>query len=374
MKEMTPVATVQPHQTRNINLRAALIHVIGDLIQSCGVLLASIIIKFYPSAQFIDPVCTFIFSIIVLLTTSRVVRDALNIFMQGVPKDFRYRELVLALSGIAGVRHVHSVHAWALSTHHVELTAHIAIDDLTDPEPILLQCQRLARQFGAAAATFQLERRGAACPQYVQRTAGAARRRLPAVRAARRAALTLRHARALTRYVQRTAGAARRRLPAVRAARRAALTLRHARALTRYVQRTAGAARRRLPAVRAARRAALTLRHARALTRYVQRTAGAARRRLPAVRAARRAALTLRHARALTRYVQRTAGAARRRLPAVRAARRAALTLRHARALTRYVQRTAGAARRRLPAVRAARRAALTLRHARALTRYAINK
>ncbi|KAJ2941354.1 hypothetical protein O0L34_g3554 [Tuta absoluta] len=168
MKEMTPVATVQPHQTRNINLRAALIHVIGDLIQSCGVLLASIIIKFYPSAQFIDPVCTFIFSIIVLLTTSRVVRDALNIFMQGVPKDFRYRELVLALSGIAGVRHVHSVHAWALSTHHVELTAHIAIDDLTDPEPVLLQCQRLARAFGAAAGTFQLERRGAPCPVCAQ--------------------------------------------------------------------------------------------------------------------------------------------------------------------------------------------------------------
>ncbi|CAG9137155.1 unnamed protein product [Plutella xylostella] len=77
---------------RNINLRAALIHVIGDLIQSCGVLLASIIIRIYPEAKFIDPVCTFIFSILVLLTSARVVRDALGILMQGVPKDFSWAE------------------------------------------------------------------------------------------------------------------------------------------------------------------------------------------------------------------------------------------------------------------------------------------
>ncbi|XP_049880044.1 zinc transporter 2-like isoform X2 [Pectinophora gossypiella] len=159
MKELTSDVAVSNAQPRNINLRAALIHVIGDLIQSCGVLLASVIIKFYPSAQFIDPVCTFVFSVLVLLTSARVVRDALNMLMQAVPPGFRYRELVSALAAIPGVRHVHSVHVWALSTHHVEMTAHVVVDELTDTEQVLRACQQLARRdFSLSAATVQVER------------------------------------------------------------------------------------------------------------------------------------------------------------------------------------------------------------------------
>ncbi|KAG7300678.1 hypothetical protein JYU34_015003, partial [Plutella xylostella] len=143
----------------NINLRAALIHVIGDLIQSCGVLLASIIIRIYPEAKFIDPVCTFIFSILVLLTSARVVRDALGILMQGVPKDFRYRACVTSLSGVCGVRHVHSLHVWAMSTGHTHVAAHVAIDELTDPAAVLGECQRILRtEHSVSHATIQVER------------------------------------------------------------------------------------------------------------------------------------------------------------------------------------------------------------------------
>ncbi|XP_026320382.1 zinc transporter 2-like [Hyposmocoma kahamanoa] len=160
MKELPSTDTViTGNRNRNINLRAALIHVIGDLIQSCGVLLASVLIKFYPAAQVVDPICTFIFSILVLATSARVVRDALAMLMQGVPPNFRYRELVGSLSSINGVRHVHSVHAWALSTHHIIITAHVAIDELTDPEIVLRECQKLARdEFEVQSATFQVER------------------------------------------------------------------------------------------------------------------------------------------------------------------------------------------------------------------------
>ncbi|XP_068624994.1 proton-coupled zinc antiporter SLC30A2-like [Battus philenor] len=158
MKDMASVEA-DVSVTKNINLRAALIHVIGDLIQSCGVLLASVLIKFYPDAKVVDPICTFVFSVLVLLTSARVVQDALGILMQGVPKNFRYRECVAALSSVCGVRHVHSVHVWALSSHYVVLTAHIAIDELSEAERVLHECQRVAReQFPVQAATFQVER------------------------------------------------------------------------------------------------------------------------------------------------------------------------------------------------------------------------
>ncbi len=69
---------------KNINFRAALIHVFGDFIQNVGVLIAAIVIYFKPEWQFIDPICTFIFSIIVLFTTINVMKDILNVIMEGI--------------------------------------------------------------------------------------------------------------------------------------------------------------------------------------------------------------------------------------------------------------------------------------------------
>lgn len=61
----------------NINVRAAFIHVLGDVLQSIGVFCAAIIIYFKPTWQLADPICTFIFSIIVLWTTITIMKDAI---------------------------------------------------------------------------------------------------------------------------------------------------------------------------------------------------------------------------------------------------------------------------------------------------------
>jgi len=61
----------------NMNVRAALIHVIGDVIQSVGVFVAAGVIYFWPQYSIVDPICTFVFSIIVLFTTFTIMKDAL---------------------------------------------------------------------------------------------------------------------------------------------------------------------------------------------------------------------------------------------------------------------------------------------------------
>lgn len=68
----------------NINVRAAFIHVIGDFIQSLGVFIAALIIFFRPDLAYIDPICTFLFSILVLVTTFNIIKDVLNVFMEGM--------------------------------------------------------------------------------------------------------------------------------------------------------------------------------------------------------------------------------------------------------------------------------------------------
>lgn len=63
----------------NINVRAAFIHVIGDVLQSIGVFCAALVVYFKPEWAIADPICTFIFSIIVLCTTITILKDAVMV-------------------------------------------------------------------------------------------------------------------------------------------------------------------------------------------------------------------------------------------------------------------------------------------------------
>ncbi|NXT18159.1 ZNT2 protein, partial [Syrrhaptes paradoxus] len=67
----------------NTSVRAAFVHVVGDLLQSVGVLVASYVIFFKPEYKFVDPICTFLFSALVLGTTLTILRDVLLVLMEG---------------------------------------------------------------------------------------------------------------------------------------------------------------------------------------------------------------------------------------------------------------------------------------------------
>ena len=69
----------------NLNIRAAFIHVIGDLIQSVGVVIAAVVILVWPDLYIVDPICTFLFSILVVITTIPILCDCIRVFMEGTP-------------------------------------------------------------------------------------------------------------------------------------------------------------------------------------------------------------------------------------------------------------------------------------------------
>jgi zinc transporter 2 len=70
-----------------MNIRAAIIHIIGDIVQSIGVVLAAIIIYFVgPSANVADPICTLIFTVICIFTTVPIFRDCMSVLMEATPK------------------------------------------------------------------------------------------------------------------------------------------------------------------------------------------------------------------------------------------------------------------------------------------------
>lgn len=80
-----------------MNIKAALIHVIGDIIQSIGVLIAAILLFFYPNYWIIDPICTFLFSVLVLFTTIPIMIECIRVFMEATPSNIDIENLRMDL-------------------------------------------------------------------------------------------------------------------------------------------------------------------------------------------------------------------------------------------------------------------------------------
>ncbi|RZF42037.1 hypothetical protein LSTR_LSTR006630 [Laodelphax striatellus] len=144
-------------KNQNINIRAAIIHVIGDLVQSIGVLISACIIHYYPNAKIADPICTLIFSILVICTTISVITDSLWILLEGLPPHLDYASVRRSLAYLEGVQNVHSLHIWTLTSGQYVATAHLAVETV-DRDLLLERARDMLRlKFGIERTTIQVE-------------------------------------------------------------------------------------------------------------------------------------------------------------------------------------------------------------------------
>ncbi|XP_026638105.1 zinc transporter 2 isoform X2 [Microtus ochrogaster] len=145
-------------QQENPSVRAAFIHVIGDLLQSVGVLVAAYIIYFKPEYKYVDPICTFLFSILVLGTTLTILRDVILVLMEGTPKGVDFTAVKNLLLSVDGVEALHSLHIWALTVAQPVLSVHIAIAQNADAQAVLKVARdRLQGRFNFHIMTIQIE-------------------------------------------------------------------------------------------------------------------------------------------------------------------------------------------------------------------------
>ncbi|XP_067336416.1 proton-coupled zinc antiporter SLC30A2-like [Channa argus] len=147
------------HGHVNASVKAAFIHVLGDLLQSVGVLLAATIIHFWPEYKVADPICTFLFSVLVLWTTFRVTKDVLRILMEGAPQDVHVNAVKEQLLSVRGAAAVHSLHTWSLNMTHSLLSVHVVTEEDADTQIVLMNATKLLRtEFGFTSITIQVER------------------------------------------------------------------------------------------------------------------------------------------------------------------------------------------------------------------------
>lgn len=155
------VAFVLTRGEASLNQRAALLHVLGDLLGSFAALLAGAVIHF-TGWQPIDPILSLVIAALILVSTLRLLRDALHVLMEGVPRFLRLDEVGRVLAQLPEVREVHDLHIWHISSGQIALSAHIRVDKL-DGWPLLLSQARhlLHERFGIEHVTLQPEVGGA---------------------------------------------------------------------------------------------------------------------------------------------------------------------------------------------------------------------
>jgi cobalt-zinc-cadmium efflux system protein len=144
---------------RDLNVRAALFHVLGDALGAVAVILGGIAIAI-THAAWIDPVLSIFVAGIIVAGVLRVMRDATNVLLESVPSDVDARDLVRQIGEIAGVTGVHDVHIWSIASGSHALSAHVLLDDrrLSEANDVLRSIDDcLQKRFGISHVTIQFE-------------------------------------------------------------------------------------------------------------------------------------------------------------------------------------------------------------------------
>lgn len=135
------VAGVISRGEQTLNTRAALVHVLGDLLGSIAALAAGAVIYFtgwLPA----DPILSLAIAVLILFTTLSLLRETLHLLMEGVPADIDLEAVGRELATLPGVHAVHDLHVWKIGSGQAALTAHLEVTDLAD-WPNLLERSRL---------------------------------------------------------------------------------------------------------------------------------------------------------------------------------------------------------------------------------------
>ncbi len=145
------------HSEQSLNVRAAMLHVIGDLLGSVAALVAGLVIILTGWLP-IDPILSLFICVLILLSSLRLLRDVIHVIMQGVPSDVDVAEIEQMMVGVDNVFSIHDLHVWTLTSGQLVLSAHVVMTDLSRWEAVLAELQqRLERQYGILDVTLQPE-------------------------------------------------------------------------------------------------------------------------------------------------------------------------------------------------------------------------
>lgn len=142
---------------RSLNIRSAFIHVIADALGSVGAIIAGVIM-YYTEYYLADALVGLLIGIILIPSIWRLLKESSNILLESCPLDVGILQVKNELKKIVGVKDVHDLHIWSISSGIYSLSVHLVIKNLTDSSSILKTSKfMLNNKFGINHATIQIE-------------------------------------------------------------------------------------------------------------------------------------------------------------------------------------------------------------------------
>ena len=159
---ITGIQLLHGGSKESLNVKGAYFEVLSDLLGSVGVIAAALVIRF-TGWLYADPLISAGIGLFILPRAWRLLREALGILLEGTPSDVNIAALREAVSKIGGVRDVHDLHVWSLTSGINAMSLHVIVDDDSRHDEILRAIQQCATsRFPIAHATVQIDCGGCA--------------------------------------------------------------------------------------------------------------------------------------------------------------------------------------------------------------------
>jgi cobalt-zinc-cadmium efflux system protein len=123
------VATLLSRFSGDVNIRSVFLHMLGDTLSTAAVIVGGAAILF-THMTWIDPVLSILIAGMILWSSIGIVRETLNILLEGTPRNLQLGEVRLAMESVAGVLNVHDLHVWSLGSQSHALASHITIAEM----------------------------------------------------------------------------------------------------------------------------------------------------------------------------------------------------------------------------------------------------
>src|SRR5215510_10254791 len=141
----------------NLNVRAAFLHVMGDVLGSLGAIVAGLLIWRW-GWLIADPLISVAMCLLIIYSSWQLIRESVNILLEGTPSHINIRAVVEAMHGVPGVTNVHDLHVWTISSGMEALSAHVTLEPTVSQKTALDTLQeRLRADFNIGHLTIQIE-------------------------------------------------------------------------------------------------------------------------------------------------------------------------------------------------------------------------
>lgn len=147
---------------KSVNMRAAYVHMLGDLLGAIAIIVGAVVIRFtgWTAA---DPLLSLAIAALIVWSAIGVIRESLNILLEGSPRGMETADVTAAIRGVAGVLDVHDLHIWSIGSDSHALSSHVLIEDMPPSQSgsILHRINHvLADRFHIHHTTVQFEHAG----------------------------------------------------------------------------------------------------------------------------------------------------------------------------------------------------------------------